>query len=109
MNKATPIIKIQETIAAKKTDSYEARHEPVSRTELLANVDHVVMRAQENGRALAMRVSTGSLDNGVLYASPKPDGRIDLLPPLVALFGADTVRGLLARFVTRSKHGGVGD
>lgn len=106
MSTMQKVMKLREDIAASKVKRDAAAIAPLSRAELTAAMSRQLEIAGAVAeRAMAHRVGAADYDDGLLAARVTGDGRVDLLPPMVALFGAEAVQAMLARFVERAPDG----
>lgn len=107
MSSKQKIDALRTQIAAAAAAREDAALTPVSRAELGVALDRALdadaVRVAERG--LAARVTGADYDEGTLFARVQPDGRVNLLPALVALFGRDTVRRMLDRYITEATDG----
>lgn len=105
MSTMQKVSKLRDDVAATKAKRDAAASAPLSRAELTAALSRQLIAGAVAERALAHRVGAADYDDGLLAARVTGDGRVDLLPPLVALFGAEAVQAMLARFVERAPDG----
>jgi hypothetical protein len=92
---------LRASILDKRAERAAAEASPLSRGELRAALDRQIARASEAERFLARRVGIDHYEDGVLVGRVV-GGRVELLPAMIALFGADAVRSNLDRFIAQA-------
>lgn len=90
---------LRASIVDKKAERTVAEAARVSHDELRAALETQVARAADAAKGAAWRIGVAEYRDGVLLARVGADGRADLLPALVALFGADVVLQNLERHI----------
>jgi hypothetical protein len=96
---------LRASIADKKAERDAVESSRVSHDELRDALEAQVARAADAAKGAAWRIGVASYEGGVLSARMDGNGRADMLPAMVTLFGPDVVLQHLERHILAVPNG----